>query len=133
VAVNFEEGEYGDIKTARQLYSHVKDRLSSRRKTYVFLDEVQRVTDFQEAVDNLYIRKDCDVYITGSNASLLSGELATLLSGRYVEIRMLPPSFKEYVSAFPQDLNIDRLYANYTQNSAFPYALEIEGAKNRRL
>jgi predicted AAA+ superfamily ATPase len=133
VAVNLEEGEYGDIETARQLYSYVKDRLSPKGKTYVFLNEVQRVADFQKAVDNLYVRKDCDVYITGSNANLLSGELATLLSGRYVEIKMLPLSFKEYVSAFSRDLNIDRLYANYTQNSAFPYALEIEGAKNRRL
>jgi predicted AAA+ superfamily ATPase len=133
VVVNLEDGEYGDIETTRQLYSHVKNRLLPGRKTYVFLDEVQRVADFQKAVDSLYVRKDCDVYITGSNASLLSGELATLLSGRYVEIKMLPLSFKEYVSAFPQDLNIDRLYANYTQNSAFPYTLEIEGAKNRRL
>jgi len=100
---------------------------------YIFLDEVQRVQDFQKAVDSLYVKKNCDVYITGSNAYLLSGELATLLSGRYVEIKMLPLSFKEYVSAFPSDTNIDRLYSDYIQNSSFPYALEFTRAKDRRL
>ena len=100
---------------------------------YVFLDEVQRVDGFQKAVDSLYVKRDCDVYITGSNAYLLSGELATLLSGRYVEIKMLPLSFKEYVSAFPNDANIDRLYGDYIQNSSFPYALELKKIKDRRL
>ena len=103
------------------------------KKTYIFIDEVQRVTDFQKAIDSLYVKKNCDVYITGSNAHLLSGELATLLSGRYIEIKMLPLSFKEYVSAFPDDSNHERLYANYIQNSAFPYALEIVKPKDRRL
>jgi len=99
---------------------------------YVFLDEVQRVAEFQKAVDSLFIKKDCDVYITGSNAHLLSGELATLLSGRYVEIKMLPLSFMEYASAFPEIPNIDRLYIDYTVNSSFPYALEISKPKDRR-
>lgn len=76
---------------------------------YVFPDKVQQVNNFQKAVDALFIKKNCDVYITGSNAYLLSGELATLLSGRYVEIRMLPLSFKEYVFAFPENSSIDRL------------------------
>jgi predicted AAA+ superfamily ATPase len=84
-------------------------------------------------VGSLYVKKNCDVYITGSNAHLLSGELATLLSGRYVEIKMLPLSFKEYRSAFPEDTNIDRLYGAYVQNSSFPYALEFKKPKDRRL
>jgi len=100
---------------------------------YVFFDEVQRVGEFQKAVDSLYIKKNCDVYITGSNAHLLSGELATLLSGRYVEIKMLPLSFREYVSTFPEGSNVDRLYADYIQNSSFPYALELKREKDRRL
>jgi len=132
VSINFEDGEYADIETSGQLYAYVKDRLSPGKKMYIFLDEVQRVKDFQKAVDALYVKKDCDVYITGSNAYLLSGELATLLSGRYVEIKMLPLSFREYVSAFPRDAGIDRLYAAYTQNSAFPYALELGQPKHRR-
>jgi len=132
VSVNLEEGEYDEIETYKQLYSFIAERIAHEKKMYIFLDEVQRVTDFQKAVDSLYVKKNCDVYITGSNAYLLSGELATLLSGRYVEIKMLPLSFKEYVSNFPDDMNFDRLYADYIQNSAFPYALEIAKPKDRR-
>ena len=132
VSVNLEDGEFGDIETSKQLYAYVKDRLLPDKKMYVFLDEVQRVGGFQKAVDSLYIKKNCDVYITGSNAYLLSGELATLLSGRYVEIKMLPLSFREYTSAFPKDTSADRLYRDYVQNSAFPYALELQKPKDRR-
>jgi len=132
IVVNLEDGEFEDIETSKQLYAYVKERLLPNKKMYVLLDEVQRVTEFQKAVDSLYIKKNCDVYITGSNAYLLSGELATLLSGRYVEIKMLPLSFKEYASAFQSDMNIDRLYADYTQNSAFPYALELDKPRDRR-
>jgi predicted AAA+ superfamily ATPase len=132
ISVNLEDGEFEDIETSRQLYAYVNERLLPDKKMYVFLDEVQRVGEFQKAVDSLYVKKNCDVYITGSNAYLLSGELATLLSGRYVEIKMLPLSFKEYVSAFSKDTSVDRLYADYTQNSGFPYALELNRPKDRR-
>jgi predicted AAA+ superfamily ATPase len=132
ISINFEEGEYDEIETYKELYSLVTKRLLPDRKMYIFLDEVQRVTDFQKAVDSLYVKKNCDVYITGSNAHLLSGELATLLSGRYVEIKMLPLSFKEYVSHFPENTSLERLYTDYIQNSAFPYSLEIPKAKDRR-
>jgi len=132
IFINLEDGEYDNIETYKHLYNFVTERIVPDQKTYIFLDEVQRVTDFQKAVDSLYVKKNCDVYITGSNAYLLSGELATLLSGRYVEIKMLPLSFKEYVSNFPEDTNLERLYANYIQSSAFPYALEISKPKDRR-
>jgi len=132
ISVNLEEGEYDEIETYKQLYKLVADKLVPNKKMYIFIDEVQQVEDFQKCVDSLYVKKDCDVYITGSNAYLLSGELATLLSGRYVEIKMLPLSFKEYVSNFPEDNNLERLYADYVQNSAFPYALEIAKPKDRR-
>ncbi|MDR1559391.1 MAG: ATP-binding protein [Clostridiales bacterium] len=132
ISVNLEEGEYDELETYRQLYGFVSERLLPNKKMYVFLDEVQRVTNFQKAVDSLYVKKNCDVYITGSNAYLLSGELATLLSGRYVEIKMLPLSFKEYVSNFPGNTNLERLYTDYIQNSSFPYALEIPKQKDRR-
>ena len=97
---------------------------------YIFLDEVQRVRDFQKAVDALHIKKNCDVYITGSNAYLLSGELATLLSGRYIEIKMLPLSFKEYVSAHAEGSSAEKLYQDYIYNSSFPYALELNRPKD---
>jgi predicted AAA+ superfamily ATPase len=132
ISINLEEGEYYEIETYKQLYSFITGKIIPDKKMYIFIDEAQRVAGFQKAVDSLYVKKNCDVYITGSNAYLLSGELATLLSGRYVEIKMLPLSFKEYVSAFPEDSNIERLYADYIQNSAFPYALEISGPKDRR-
>lgn len=132
ISINLEDGEFEEIETSKQLYAYVNKRLLADQSMYIFLDEVQRVEDFQKAVDSLYIKKNCDVYITGSNAHLLSGELATLLSGRYIEIKMLPLSFKEYVSQFPGDANIDRLYADYIQNSAFPYALAFDKPRDRR-
>ena len=89
-----------------ELYNYVKDKLNEGKKSYVFIDEVQNIENFQKAVDGLYINKNFDLYVTGSNAYLLSGELSTLLSGRYVEIKMLPLSFKEYLSAFEE--NIDK-------------------------
>jgi len=133
LSINFEEGEFDFIQTSKQLFEYVKARLIQGKKTYIFLDEVQRVSQFEKAVDSLYVRKNCDVYITGSNANLLSGELATLLSGRYVEIRMLPLSFREYASVFPEDSNLERLYGNYITNSGFPYAIEFSRQQDRRL
>ena len=110
IAVNLEEGEYDWIQNYKHLYDFVVGKLVPGKQMYTFIDEVQRVTDFQKAIDSLYEKMNCDVYITGSNAHLLSGELATLLSGRYVEIKMLPLSFKEYISNFPEDKNLERLY-----------------------
>lgn len=130
ISVNLEAGEYTDIEDSKRLYTLITEKLLANKMNYIFLDEVQRVKNFQKAVDSLFIRKNCDVYITGSNAYLLSGELATLLSGRYVEIKMLPLSFKEYVSAFPKDSNVDRLYQQYLHNSSFPYTLELRHPKD---
>ncbi|MDR2504724.1 MAG: ATP-binding protein [Oscillospiraceae bacterium] len=132
ISINLEDGEFEEIETSKQLYAYVNERVLPEKNMYIFLDEVQRVADFQKAVDSLFIKKNCDVYITGSNAHLLSGELATLLTGRYIEIKMLPLSFREYVSAFPKGTSIDRLYSDYAQNSAFPYALELNAPKDRR-
>ena len=133
IAINLEDGDYDAIQTYKQLYDYVKPMLLPGKQMYIFLDEVQRVEEFQKAVDGLYVKKNSDVYITGSNAHLLSGELATLLSGRYVEIKMLPLSFREYVSAHQEGTSVERHYANYTQNSAFPYALKILNPRDRRL
>ncbi len=99
ININLEDADY-NFESYKELYDYVNKKIDSKKQFYVFLDEVQNVLMFQKAVDSLYIKKNVDVYITGSNAYLLSGELATLLSGRYVEIKMLPLSFKEYLSAF---------------------------------
>ena len=125
IAVNLEDGDFRHIRTAETLYEYVQSRLAVGRNNYVFLDEVQQAENFQKAVDWLYVKKGIDLYITGSNAFLLSGELATLLSGRYVEIKMLPLSFKEYVSAYPGNRNMFELYRNYLSNSSFPGTLEL--------
>jgi predicted AAA+ superfamily ATPase len=133
ISINLEDGEFDDIESYKQLYAYVIGMFIPDKMMYVFIDEAQRLSEFQKAIDGLYVNKNCDVYITGSNAHLLSGELATLLSGRFIEIKMLPLSFKEYVSNFPDNNNYERLYAEYIQNSAFPYSLEITKPGDRRL
>lgn len=129
ISINFESAEFYDIRNFRDLYNEVRSRLVSDRINYVFLDEVQQVPDFQRACDSLYILKNVDLYITGSNAGLLSGELATLLSGRYVEIKMLPLSFREYISAKGES-DLSRKYRDYLMNSSFPYTTELDNRKD---
>lgn len=130
ISINLEAGEYLDIENSKQLYDYVNQYINDESMYYVFLDEVQRVRDFQKAVDAFFVKKNCDVYITGSNAYLLSGKLATLLSGRYIEIKMLPLSFKEYVNASKETLSVERKYQNYLHHSSFPYTLELDRVKD---
>ena len=129
VSLNFESAEFYDVNDFKALYHEVESRLNPDKMNYVFLDEVQLVSNFQRACDSLYILKNVDLYITGSNASLLSGELATLLSGRYVEIKMLPLSFMEYVSVVGES-DLSRKYRDYLMNSSFPYTLELNKRKD---
>ena len=123
ISINLESPDY-TFEGYKELYNYVKEKIVDNEKYYVFLDEVQVVDSFQKAVDGLYIKKNIDVYITGSNAYLLSGELATLLSGRYVEIKMLPLSFKEYITAF-DDKNYVQLFLNYMKNGGMPGNISI--------
>ena len=97
VSINFEDLDYEELLDYKTLYEYIKERLCQDKMTYIFFDEIQKVDSFQKVVDSLFIKNNTDIYITGSNAYLLSGELATLLTGRYVEISMLPLSFAEYV------------------------------------
>ncbi len=121
ISINLEEGEFRNIADWKDLYTLVESKLVRGKKNYVFLDEVQRIEDFEKAVDSLYVMKNVDLYITGSNAHLLSGELATLLSGRYVEIAMLPFSFKEYMDAAGNHTSVEKAYPSYLQQGGFPY------------
>ena len=123
IHINLEDANY-DFNGYKELYQYVNNKISDKKQYYVFLDEVQSVDCFQRAVDSLYIKSNVDVYITGSNAYLLSGELATLLSGRYIEIKMLPLSFKEYVSAF-NDNNYQKLFLEYMRNGGMPGSIGI--------
>lgn len=105
------------------LYEYITERLTEGQKYYIFLDEIQLVPEFQKAVDSLYLKENVDIYLTGSNAYMLSGELATLLSGRYVEIGMLPFSFREYMEA--TGLEKKQAFQNYFLQGGFPYASQI--------
>ena len=128
IRINLEDMAYRELDTYTKLYDYINEKLLSNTMNYIFLDEIQNIEKFQKACDSLFIKKNVDLYITGSNAFLLSGELATLLSGRYVEIKMLPLSFKEYVSNFTEKNNVDRLFKNYISYGSFPYTLKFEDA-----
>lgn len=129
IDINFEDADNAELCDFKKLYDYIKGRMLPDKMNYIFLDEIQHVDQFQKAVDSLFIKKNADVYITGSNAYFMSGELATLLSGRYVELKMLPLSFKEYVSAFDGSKSLEELYNSYLYNSSFPYTV---GMTNRR-
>lgn len=131
IQINFEDLEFKNLDNYQKVYDYIISKLQKTGMNYIFLDEVQVIPNFQKMVDSLFIKKNCDIYITGSNAHLLSGELATLLSGRYVEIHLLPFSFKEYCSAFPNQSDFLHLYRNYLEFSSFPYTLELKN--NSRL
>ena len=124
VSINLESLEY-NFSNYKDLYFYVVSKIKDDKKYYVFLDEIQNIEGFQKAVDSLYIKKNVDIYITGSNAFLLSGELATLLTERYVEIKMLPLSFKEYVSAFPGNNNYQSLFLEYMKNGGMHGTISV--------
>lgn len=119
VSVNFEELEYEDLLDYKKLYQYLKERLVSGKTTYIFLDEIQKVSSFEKVVDSLYVKPNVDLYITGSNAYMLSGDLATLLTGRYVEIKMLPLSFGEFLSM--TGLEPEQGFSEYLRSGGMPY------------
>lgn len=127
IAVNFEDMDYEELTDYKALYAYLKKRIRKDKATYIFLDEIQNVDRFPKVVDSLYIKENVDIYITGSNAYMLSSEIATLISGRYIQVEMLPLSFKEYMQS-TGDMN-DRgiKYSEYLENSSFPYTLELKG------
>lgn len=124
VAINFEELEYEALQDYRKLYVYLKERLCADRTTYIFLDEIQKVPEFEKVVDSLYVKPNTDLYLTGSNAYLLSGDLATLLTGRYVEIKMLPLSFREFLAV--TGLDAEQGLAEYMRDGGLPYVAAME-------
>ena len=125
ISINFEDFDYEELTDPRKLYEYIKEKIISDKKMYIFLDEIQNVKDFHKVVDSLFIKKNIDLYLTGSNAYMLSSEIATLISGRYVEIKMLPLSFKEYVQSTGNKNDLTRKYRDYIEYSSFPYVLEL--------
>ncbi len=124
--INFEDIDYEDLQDYKVLYKYIKDRLLENKMNYIFLDEIQHVKSFEKAVDSLFIKKNVDLYITGSNAYFMSGELATLLSGRYIELKMLPLSFSEYCMGNKENTSVSEKYRKYIENSSFPYILNYD-------
>ncbi len=125
IAVNFESFDFLELRDPKKLYEYINSRISVTKMNYIFLDEIQHVYKFPDVVNSLFIKKNVDLYIAGSNAYMLSSEIATLISGRYVEIPMLPLSFKEYVQSTGDMRDLSLKYANYTRYGGFPYSLEL--------
>ena len=127
ISVNLEDIDYEHLLNYKALYEYVKERLQKGKYTYVFIDEALSCKGFEKAVDSLYIKPNVDVYITGSNAYMLSGELATLLSGRYITIEMLPLSFKEYCTAQTGNgKSMSENFNDYLRFGSFPYIAQLE-------
>ena len=137
ISINFEDMDYEELTDYKKLYEYIKSKMLTDKKKYIFLDEIQHVDKFEKVVDSLFIKENVDLYIIGSNAYFMSSELATLLSGRYIELKMLPLSFKEYYHTRLEYKNFDKkekkvlktliqYYNEYIVNSSFPYTLQLE-------
>jgi len=137
ISINFEDMDYEELTDYKKLYEYIKSKMIGDKKNYIFLDEIQHVDKFEKVVDSLFIKENTDLYITGSNAYFMSSELATILSGRYIELKMLPLSFKEYYQAkleyekMEQKENrtlktLIQYYNEYIVNSSFPYTLQLD-------
>ena len=137
ISINFEDMDYEEFTDYKKLYEYIKSKMIGDKKNYIFLDEIQHVDKFEKVVDSLFIKENTDLYITGSNAYFMSSELATLLSGRYIELKMLPLSFKEYYQAKLEYEKLEQkenrilktliqYYNEYIVNSSFPYTLQLD-------
>lgn len=129
IFINFEDIDNEYLQDYKNLYDYVKQRLCKDKWTYLLFDEIQNVNEFQKVVDSLYIKENVDIYLTGSNAYMLSGELATMLSGRYVEISMLPFSFKEYMQI--SNLSKEESFDRYLKFGSFPYSISLNSSEDK--
>lgn len=129
ISLNFENPKDMIFKDWKELYTYIEGKLLPDKMNYIFLDEIQVIPNFEKTVDGLFINKNVDLYITGSNSYMLSGELATYLTGRYMQIHMLPLSFKEYLNHYGRDNELKK-YDTYIQNGGFPYLLNLNEDKD---
>lgn len=127
IRMNFESFEFDDITSYKDLHKYINDRIVDNKRHYILLDEIQQVPSWEKVVNSLLVDKDVDIYITGSNAYLLSSELSTLLSGRYVEIKMQPLSFKEYLYFIESDkeINLVEEFNQYLRYGGLPTVIEL--------
>ena len=129
ISLNFENPKDMIFNDWKELYTYIEGKLLPDKMNYIFLDEIQVIPNFEKTVDGLFINKNVDLYITGSNSYMLSGELATYLTGRYMQIHMLPLSFKEYLNHYGGDNELKK-YDTYIQNGGFPYLLNLNEDKD---
>jgi len=129
ISINFEDMDFENLLDYRELYKYIKDRMIPDKDMYIFLDEIQKVDKYENVVDSLFIKDNIDIYITGSSSYLFSGQLTTNLRGRYIEISMLPLSFKEYYSLFNGNKNI--AFQEYMKTGGFPYIHHLLNATDQ--
>lgn len=125
ISINFDDNSYNDLLDPDKLHSYIIDRLDKNCTNYIFLDEIQNVNNFQKCINSLFLRDYVDIYITGSNSYMLSGELATYLTGRYIQIHILPLSFKEYLNYYGQTDELKK-YNEYITYGGFPYLINLD-------
>ncbi len=130
ISINFEDNSNKELLDNQKLHDYIIGQADKKCQNYVFLDEIQNVPQFQKCVDSLFLRDYLDIYITGSNSYILSGELATYLTGRYIQIHVLPLSFKEYLSYYGETDELKK-YNEYSMYGGFPYLINLEGSKEK--
>lgn len=124
ISINFEELEYEELLDYKKLYDYLRQQLHPKQKNYIFLDEIQRVASYEKVVDSLYVKDNVDIYITGSNSYMLFGDLATLLTGRYVEIKLFPLSFREFCEATGS--SAEQALSEYMKIGGLPYIATMD-------
>ena len=130
IFINLDDKNHRNLLDADVLHDYILENIDSKKQNYVFLDEIQNVPEFERCIDSLFLRDNLDIYITGSNSYMLSGELATYLTGRYIQIHVLPLSFKEYLSFYGE---VDELkkYNDYVIYGGFPYLINLDNNKDK--
>lgn len=133
ISINFDMPDFRFLaeKSWKDVYDYIVEQLKNNVTNYVFIDEVQNVKEFEKLLEGLYVHPNIDLYVTGSNAFLLSSELATLLTGRAYEIHVLPFSFAEYLSFTGKSNNLDRAFAAYIETGGFPEAVRLSADGNQ--
>ena len=130
ISINFEDNDNRELLDFQKLHNYIIEKADKNSMNYVFLDEIQNVNEFQKCINSLLLRDYLDIYITGSNSYMLSGELATYLTGRYIQIHVLPLSFKEYLSYYGKEDELKK-YNEYSMYGGFPYLINLENPNEK--
>lgn len=130
VYINMDDQDNRQLLDSYKLHAHILNNVNSNEQYYIFIDEIQNVPSFEKCIDSLFLRENLDIYITGSNSYMLSGELATYLTGRYIQIHIMPLSFKEYISFYGENDELKK-YNDYISYGGFPYLINLENKKDK--